>query len=327
MGKPRHCNNYSSSSSDSDSSTYDEKYSNSDKKKHCHRSSDSSLSSSEKRINHKVHHVEKHLEKKDKELERKDRYFARKIRKLERRYCKIYKKVKWNLRREKCLMVNGCDAYGAFSNSVAQTIMPNDPIVFAKNDGSLNMDFAGAELYIKRDGVYKYCFTGQFNEGSLLQLFINGNPIDYTIVGSNSGANIVSMQQLLYLQVGDVVTIRNIHSSSIATATGFDTLSQNVDFTLFKIAPLPEPCCIPPPICEKIEWTSECTSDNKECMPHTPPMPTKGDGKQEKTDAKADKNDAKVFENKYDAKQDKTFIAPKQTQAVAKNTLKFNRNN
>ena len=317
MGRQKPCEDkYSHSSSDSDSSSYDEKYSNSDKRKHRRHYSDSSMSSSEKRINHKVHHVEKHLEKKDRELEKKDRYFAKRIKRLERKYCKMYKKIKWNLRREKCLMVNGCDAYGSFSNDTAQTILPGQSVLFLKNEGSLNIDFLLTEITVRRDGVYTYNFSAQFNEGTLLQLFVNDLPLAASLVGSNSGANIFTMQQILFLQNGDRVSIRNVHSTSVATATGFDTPNQNIDMTIVKIAPLPEKCCLPPPICEKIEWTSECESSEKYSDKHSDKC---------KTECK-----------KGDYKHDKLpFVAPKQTAPVAqvaqtpvvKNTLKYNKNN
>jgi hypothetical protein len=251
------------------------------------------------------------MENKDRELDRKDRHFAKKIHRLEEKYRRIYKKMKWCLRREKCLMVNGCDAYGSFSNNQAQTLLPGDAIVFLKNEGSLNMEFLLSEVQIKRDGVYRYTFSGQFNEGCLLELFNNGVPIDASIVGSNSGANIVTMQQLLYLHAGDNISIRNVHNSSIATATGFDTLNQNVDFTLFRIAPLPEACCIPPPIEECIIWTtddcsSSSSSDHKPCgkqcdkPPHTPP-PKQPEPKQEVKPNQTQNNKS-------------LFIAPKQAQ-------------
>jgi hypothetical protein len=302
MGKPKHCHKRTESSSSS-SSSYDEKYSNSDKKKHRHSTSSSSYSSSdEKKLNRKVNHVEHELEKKDRELEMVDREFARRIRRLEKKYCKIYKKIKWNLRREKCLMVNGCDAYGSFSNNTVQTVLPNESIVFLVNEGSLNIDFAEKEITVRRDGVYKYAFSAQFNEPTLLELFVNNVAIGASLVGSNSGANVFTMQQLLYLHNGDVITVRNVHSTSIATAIGFDTPSQNIDMTIFKIAPLPEPCCIPPPICEKIEWTSECS-----------------------TSSHSNKSDHCKMDNKYDekTKQQTPFIA-KATAPVQNNNNRAN---
>jgi hypothetical protein len=320
MGKSRR--HHSSESSDSDSH-YRHRYSNSDKRKcsgkrksSCSSSSSSDYSTDEKKIIHKVKNVAKHMERKDHELDRKDRHFERKIHRLEDKYRRIYKKIKYCLRREKCLMVNGCDAYGSFSNNVLQTLLPGDSITFGKNEGSLNMEFSGTEIQIYREGVYRYVFSGQFNEGCLLQLFNNGVPIDATIVGSNSGANIVTLQQLLFLHVGDVITVRNVHNTSIATATGFDTINQNVDFTLFRIAPLPEKCCLPPPIEECIVWTtddcsSSSSSDHKPCgkpcdLPTPPPKQT--EPKQEtKTNQNQTQNNKSLF------------IVPKQAQVSRQN--------
>jgi hypothetical protein len=342
MGRQKSCNRHSESSSDSDSSSYNERYSNSEKRRRRHHrsSSCSSESSTEKKINHKVNHVEKHLEKKDRELERKDRHFARRIKRLERKYCRIYNKIKWNLRREKCLMVNGCDAYCAISSFNSQSIPQQGLILFESIDGLLNIDLVnnGTQILFKRSGVYNFDFTGQFDQPCQLAVFQNGIHLQETTTASNSGAHIVTLHQLLFIESGDVIDFRN-HTSTVTLTTsvpasGLEFPSQNIDLTIFKLAPLPEPCCVPPPICEEIVWTSECCSES-EYKHHEKPevkQETKVENKESRPVKKEGILDSK-FDNKTETKNDTKvdklpFVVPKQTvQQTNKNTSKYNKIN
>jgi hypothetical protein len=87
-----------------------------------------------------------------------------------------------------------------------------------------------------------------------------------TVTASNSGAHIVTVHQLFNLNVNDIVSFRNhISNTSITTslpASGTVLESQNVDFTMYRIAPLPTPCCLPPCLNDK-DCISE--SSNSEC--------------------------------------------------------------
>jgi hypothetical protein len=147
---------------------------------------------------------------------------------------------------------------------------------------------------------------------------VNDQPLPATLVGSNSGANVFSMQQIIYLQDGDRISIRNVHTTSVTTAVGFDTPNQNIDMTIFKIAPLPEKCCLPPPICEKIEWTSECCSSSEKysdkCKTECKTECKKGETKNDKSPFVAPKQNA-------------TQVTQTQQTPVVKNTLKYNKNN
>jgi hypothetical protein len=308
-------------STDSCSESYD--YDNSHKhKRSCSSSSSSSFSSDEKKIMRKVDKVEKKLEKnykKDKCLAKSEQMLEKRVWKLEKKLRKAYKLYKYRLRREKCLMVNGCDAYGSFSNNVAQTIANGDSIIFATDEGSLNISLLATDIQVHRDGVYKYEFTCQFNEASLLAIYINGVERPETRTGSNSGANIVAMQQLLYLHAGDILSVRSLRLTSVTTAVGFDIPSQNVDITLVKIAPLPEKCCIPPPLfehsCSDSDSSSseECHKSSPKCHKSSPKKPQNNNVKDNKEvkETKETKETKEVKETK-DNKDNKNVFVQKQ---------------
>lgn len=290
---PKRRDSYSSSSSSSESDRrrhrrHRPQYSNSS-------SSSSSLSEDEKMILHKVNHVERKfdrkdqeleckLNKKDQELERKDRHLEHKLRKLERRYCRIYKRLKWFLRRDKCLMVGGSDAFGSFESTTRQEVPPEASIVFESCEDVVNIDFVpgSTEFTIQRNGVYSYNFTGQFGQPAQLTVFVNDIPLNHTTTASNSGAHMITLHQLLQLRRGDRVSVRN-HTTLVTIntqipAAGLQEESQNIDMVIFKIAPLPEECGIPPMYCDKLEWCSDSESDSDSdvfCKPNkpTPPNP------------------------------------------------------
>ena len=81
----------------------------------------------------------------------------------------------------------------------------------------------------------------QFNEPCQLGLFINTVLDPTTVVSNNSGATITSGSQMLRLLTGDRIELRNlgnnIITSTLAAAGNPLLQSQNVDLTIFKIAP------------------------------------------------------------------------------------------
>ena len=86
----------------------------------------------------------------------------------------------------------------------------------------------------------------QFNEPCQLGLFINTVLDPTTVVSNNSGATITSGSQMLRLLTGDRIELRNlgnnIITSTLAAAGNPLLQSQNVDLTIFKIAPNRDVC-------------------------------------------------------------------------------------
>ena len=209
-------------------------------------------------------HKDKHLEQKVLKLEHKLKHNEE----LDRKWRLKYKNIVYRLRREKCLFVNGSDAYGSFYSTSLQTIPPNASIIFDYQHNVLNLEFTPGTTDIKvlRGGVYTLNITCQFDQPAQVCFFVNGLPDLTTVTASNSGAHIVTVHQLFTLNVNDILSFRNhISNTPITTslpASGTVTASQNVDFTMYRIGPLPTPCCLPPCLNDK-ECISE--SSNSEC--------------------------------------------------------------
>ena len=203
MGR-RHSRRYESSSSESESSSYSSE------------SSGNSVSENE------LHEVETKLTKKIEEL-----------------YCKIL----WNLRREPCLMINGSDAHASVYSYTVHTTLPGGNIVFDLSQYATNVDYTNGNdfLVVRRNGLYYFSWSATFNEPCQLGIFVNTILDPTTVVSNNSGATVTAASQMLRLLTGDRVELRNLGNNPLTSAVGAAgnplLQSQNVDFTIFKIAP------------------------------------------------------------------------------------------
>jgi hypothetical protein len=204
---------------------------------------------------------DKHVEHK---LESKIKKFIKHQKKLKLKYSKIVN----SLRKEKCLMVNGSDCYGSFWAYGVQTIVPEASIKYTNAQNVLNMNFVPntSDITILRSGVYTVHATAQFDQPCQISCFVNGVVDATTITASNSGAHIVTIHQLFIFKAGDVFSIRNHTSNTAITtsipASGTASPSQNVDLSLVRIAPYPDPCCAPPVPNDKAWCDFESDSDS-----------------------------------------------------------------
>ena len=263
----------------------DKKYDSNHKSRKHHSSessSDSESSKENKPINKKV--VEKIEKKIDKKLEEKVKETKDKGKKMDSKLDKLENKLKENekkdkkfrlkyktiihrLRREKCLMVCGTDAYGSFYSTSVQTVKPNESVKFEKKVNTLNLKLKsnGSGIKILREGVYVFNLTAQFDQPSQVAFFINDDPELSTVTGSNNPNNIVTSHQVVKLYENDVVSFRNYLSASDLTtsvSTGLIPCNSNVEFTLYRIAPIPEKHCLPP-VLNECPWSySDTESDS-----------------------------------------------------------------
>jgi hypothetical protein len=263
---PRHHKKYESSSSSSS-------YSSSSCSSYSSRSSKSSVDSELKELECKL------------------------TKKMERLYCKFL----WNLRREPCLMLGGSDAHASVYAYTANSTVPGGNVVFDQAQFLTNVDYTNGNdfIVVRRTGLYYFSWNAQFNEPCQIGLFVNGVLDATTVMSNNSGATVTSASQMLRLISGDRIELRNlgnnIITSTLAAAGNPLLQSQNVDFTIFKIAPNSN-VCGPFPIpfekgrcCDNVEkWNaadknldsqiSKCEEkiyniENKCDKPHTPPPP------------------------------------------------------
>jgi hypothetical protein len=214
--------------------------------------------------------------KKDRQVEHKVEKLEHKLKKneyLDRKWRLKYRTIVNRLRREKCLMVNGSDAFGSFYCLNIQTIQPLAPVIFEQGHNILNVELTPAKDAVKilRSGVYVCNINTQFDQPAQLAFFVNDTPNITTVTSSNSGAHLVNTYQLMELKAGDLISYRsyisNVPITTSMPASGSFTGGQNVDFTLHRIAPIPEACCIPPCINDKA-WCDFESSDSHHSDSH-----------------------------------------------------------
>ena len=227
------------------------------KSKHNDLSPSESSSSDSEKVEAQINNLEQKI-KENKMKERKvDAKLENQIGKLENKLSHLskrsnndYKQLVHRLRREKHLMVNGCDAYGTFYSFTPQTIKPNEAARFEKKTNVLNLRLKldGDKIKVQRSGMYVVNFMGLFDQPTQLALFINDTPLLSTVVSSNSG-NMVTCHQIVHLYCDDVLSLRNYLvpvDVNTVSASGLIPNSTNLELSLYRIAPIPEKGCLPP---------------------------------------------------------------------------------
>ncbi len=250
-----HKKNESSSSSDSDSDSYTSDSKCLDKKtqdkKPCKKPQQPQTNNSSDKINDlsaKMTKCIKFTKYSDKKLEKK---LHRLNKKLESSVLE-YKTVVNRLRKEKHLMVNGSDAYGMFYSYCPQVIEPNNKIMFEKKSRVLNLHWEHNSPCIKisRAGMYVINFTCQFEQPGQIAIFVNDNPELSSLTSTNNPGNFMTIHQVLFLEKHDVISIRNYLTPYPLTTSmpsaGIIPESKNVCLNIWKIAPEPEKCALPP---------------------------------------------------------------------------------
>ena len=185
--------------------------------------------------------------------------------KIDKKLCAIVDKIKQSkenklnyevivkrLRKEKYLMVNGSDSYGMFYSYCPQLIEPNNKILFEKHSNILNLCVEDNSHCIKilRSGMYIVNLTCQFDQPGQLALFVNDNPELSSLTSFNNPQNFVTIHQILSLNKGDILSVRNYLSPYFLTTSissnGIIPESKNICLNIWKISPEPEKCALPP---------------------------------------------------------------------------------
>jgi hypothetical protein len=209
------------------------------------------------------------IKKSDKKLENNLEKVNKKV-KIIKGNCIDYETSVKRLRKEKHLMVNGSDSYGMFYSYCPQVIDPNNNVVFEKKSHILNLCYDDCinSIKIKRSGIYVVNLTCQFDQPGQIAIFINDNPDLSSLTASNNSQNFITVHQILCLNKGDNLSVRNYLSPSPLTTSvpsaGIIPDSKNVCLNIWKIAPEPEKCALPPKQ-NKEPWCyfeSDCSSSD-----------------------------------------------------------------
>lgn len=191
----------------------------------------------------------------DKKMEKKIEKLSDKIKKcdIKNKTNKLdYETIVKRLRKEKYLMVNGADSYGMFYSFTPQIIDPNNQIILEKQTNILNLCFVDGTSSIKilRSGIYVVNLTCRFEQPGQIALFINDNPELSSLTATNNQFNQITIHQILNLQRCDLLSIRNYLSTNPLTTAlptnGLIPESKNISLNLWKIAPEPDKCALPP---------------------------------------------------------------------------------
>ena len=191
------------------------------------------------------------VKKSDKKLENNLEKVNKKVKVLKEN-CVNYETTVKRLRKEKHLMVNGSDSYGMFFSYCPQVIDPNNKVVFEKKSHVLNLcyDDCNHTIKIKRCGIYVVNLTCQFDQPGQIAIFINDNPDLSSLTASNNSQNFITVHQILCLNKGDKLSVRNYLSpyplTTSVPSAGIIPESKNVCLNIWKIAPEPEKCALPP---------------------------------------------------------------------------------
>jgi hypothetical protein len=167
--------------------------------------------------------------------------------KVEKHFECYYKKFRNFLLCKEWLQITGSSSYVAITGSTPEKILVND--TFYWHDISLikNINYTQGEdhLVIKKTGVYEVMADVITNEPQQITLFVNGLPNLSTVFGRDSGAARTVLKQLLKLNKGDVVTLKNYESNAVsvnlAENPGGHYIGLNKQLDLILLNPVCEP--------------------------------------------------------------------------------------
>jgi len=147
-------------------------------------------------------------------------------------------------------MLKGFNVVGSFYNKNEQTVLTESDVVFNAfqnvqglvwNPTTTNPE----QIKVTEDGIYNFAFLANTNTPAQFSYTLNGVPVNTTTQGCNRGAGQISMDSLLTLNQGDVITVRNHTSSNgsiiISKHAGGIQLSLAATLVAYKLAPIVKP--------------------------------------------------------------------------------------
>lgn len=181
----------------------------------------------------------------------------------------LFKEILEKMLCDKSLDLYYSEAYGAFWRVSPQTLAVGDAVIFEAHRNLKCMEnvVGTSDVIAKLSGSYMFEFIMEANKSCQMTLFVNGIPDLTTTVGIDKAAGTVYLRQVLQIQAGDVITIRNHISSAgtidlTATVGGLQTGNQAI-LIVKRIGPL-----ISNLVCEeiykyKLKCNDECDEDSE----------------------------------------------------------------
>jgi hypothetical protein len=154
----------------------------------------------------------------------------------------LYKKILKDMLEDHEFMLKGFDVHGSFYKIGTQTINQEEAVAF---DTTLNVNglelLPTNEVRVSKSGIYKAYFVISTNSACQFGFFVNGAPVNFTIMGTNKGAGQMTIRALLEMNKGDVLSVRN-HNSGTAIVvnpqSGGRIPSIDALLTIVKVAPI-----------------------------------------------------------------------------------------
>jgi hypothetical protein len=178
--------------------------------------------------------------------------------KIEKKFHCYYEQFRNYLLCKKWLQINGSDAYLSMSGASPQEVLINDALSYSTNTEIKNIihQQGKSHLLIEKSGIYDLFVDTITDEPDQWTLFINGVPDLSTVFGRESGASRTLLRQIIKLNKGDIVDVRNYlsHAGTITTSVnpGGSYIGNNKQFLLFLLTPY----------CDDY-IKKECPKDNK----------------------------------------------------------------
>jgi len=172
--------------------------------------------------------------------------------KVEKKFECYYEKFRNYLLCKEWLQVAGSPAYLSMTGASGQQINVNDSISYSTNilDKDIWHQQGRDWIEIQKSGIYDIFVDNITDEPAQLTIFVNNNPNLSTVFGRDSGAARTLMRQLIKLNKGDKVQVRNYtsHPGTIYSAihAGGNLVGVNKQFALFLLTPTCEPHMPPP---------------------------------------------------------------------------------
>ena len=161
-------------------------------------------------------------------------------------YSGIYQNFKRHLLMDESLMAAGSSVFINTYSQSAETIPLAYSVPFEGTLSQRKFDHfsTNSPYYPREDGVYVLFFMASDNQSSQYTVFVNGEHMDLTTIGTNSGAGQLVSRSMLVLKKDDALVIRNYLAESGAITQsenigGFNPTSDTV-LAIIKVAPHPE---------------------------------------------------------------------------------------
>ena len=164
---------------------------------------------------------------------------------LSRRKQYLFKKIMEKMLIDPELMLKGYNTCGTFWTKSNQILPTESDVVYDSSSNVNNIYWSSSapeQIKILEEGIYKVFFMCNTATSIQLTFYVNGQPMDFTTMGSNKGAGQTSIRTLLPLKKNDILTVRNHTSVNgqviINEHAGGSLSTVSAICTIFKIAPL-----------------------------------------------------------------------------------------